>query len=130
MRLLLDTHVWLWSIAEPHRLGKSVARELEDSGNELWLSPISIWEILMLSEKRRIALGVEVDAWVAKALRALPLKEAPVTHEVARELGRLQLAHRDPADHFLVATAKVFDLTLATSDELLLKTKEVEVLRS
>ena len=130
MRLLLDTHVWLWSIAEPQRLSKQVAHELENPAGELWLSPISIWEILMLSRKRRIALAVEVDTWISQAIRSLPLKEAPVTHEVARELGRLRLTHRDPADHFLVATAKVFDLTLATADELLLKTDEIDVLRA
>ena len=49
-------------------------------------------------------------------------------YEVARETGRLRLAHRDPADRFLLATAKVFELTLVTADEHLLKARDVSVL--
>ncbi|HEX4486966.1 MAG TPA: type II toxin-antitoxin system VapC family toxin [Terriglobales bacterium] len=128
MRILLDTHIWLWSVGEPQRLRSRAASEMEDPRNELWLSPISIWEIQMLSAKRRISLGMDVDTWITRALRSWPLREATVTHEVAQELGKLQLGHRDLADHFLVATAKVFDLILATRDELLLDTKEIEVL--
>lgn len=51
MKLLLDTHIWLWSLLEPERLGPEVRRAFEGSGNELWLSPISIWETLMLVER-------------------------------------------------------------------------------
>ena len=48
MKLLLDTHIWLWSVLEPHRLSRRVAKALQDSSNELWLSPISIWELIVL----------------------------------------------------------------------------------
>jgi len=58
----------------------------------------------------------------------LACKEASITHEVARAVGRLQLPHRDPADHFLVATAQVFELTLVTGDERLLKVRDVALL--
>jgi len=44
LKLLLDTHIWLWSLGEPLRLGRRVRRELLDQNNELWLSPISAWE--------------------------------------------------------------------------------------
>jgi PIN domain nuclease of toxin-antitoxin system len=113
---------------EPHRLGNRVAREIEDPESELWLSPISIWEVVNLARKKRVELFQEVDDWVAKALRIWPLKEAAVTNQVARELARLQLSHRDPADLFLLATAKVFGLTLVTADEVLLKNGEIDVL--
>lgn len=49
MKLLLDTHILLWSLLEPDRLHPRVAWELERAGNQLWLSPISTWEILILS---------------------------------------------------------------------------------
>ena len=59
MKLLLDTHIWLWSLLEPERLGSQVRLALEKNGNELWLSPISVWEALMLVERGRLV--VEAD---------------------------------------------------------------------
>jgi PIN domain nuclease of toxin-antitoxin system len=56
------------------------------------------------------------------------MREAQITYQVAQETARVQLPHRDPADRFLVATARVFDLTLATADEQLLKARQVPVL--
>lgn len=82
----------------------------------------------MLHQKRRILPEEKIESWIAHAMRARPLKEAPVTFEVAREAGRVELPHRDPADRFLVATARVFDLTLVTSDETLIKAELVPVL--
>ncbi len=128
MKLLLDTHIWLWSLAERNRLSQRVIHKLGDPGNELWLSPISIWELVVLAQKGRVKLDQEVDAWIANKLSAVPLREAPVTYEVARETGRLRLRHRDPADRFLLATAKVFELTLVTADERLLKARDVSVM--
>lgn len=128
MKLLLDTHIWLWSVLEPTRLSRRVAKEIQDSANELWLSPISVWELVVLWQKGRMVASEDIEAWVPKALRALPLQEAPVTYEVARETARLRLPHRDPADRFLLATAKVFELTLVTADEHLLKSRDVSLL--
>jgi PIN domain nuclease of toxin-antitoxin system len=128
MKLLLDTHIWLWSVLEPTRLSRRVAKELQESANELWLSPISVWELVVLWQKGRVVPSEDIEAWVPKALRALPLQEAPVTYEVARETARLRLPRRDPADRFLLATAKVFELTLVTADEHLLKSRDVSLL--
>jgi PIN domain nuclease of toxin-antitoxin system len=128
MNLLLDTHIWLWSVLDPKRLSQRVAQEIQESANELWLSPISIWELVVLWQKGRMLPDEGIQAWIPQALRALPLREAPVTYEVARETGRLQLSHGDPADRFLLATAKVFELTLVTGDERLLKVRDVSVL--
>jgi PIN domain nuclease of toxin-antitoxin system len=128
VKLLLDTHIWLWSVLEPERLSRRIAKEIQDSSNALWLSPISIWELIVLWQKGRVVPDEDIESWLPNALRALPLHEAPVTHEVARETGRLRLPQRDPADRFLLATAKVFELTLVTADEHLLKARDVSVL--
>ncbi len=128
MKLLLDTHIWLWSVLEPERLSRRVSKEIQDMSNELWLSPISVWELIVLWQKGRMVPSEDIETWVPNALQSLPLQEAPVTYEVAREIGRLQLANRDPADRFLLATAKVFELTLVTADEHLLKSHDVSVL--
>ena len=128
MRLLLDTHIWLWSLLDPAKLVRRVAKELQNSDNELWLSPISIWETLILCRKGRLVLDQEPSAWIDKAMRAAPLTEAPLTTQVALETASVRLAHRDPADCFLVATARVFDLTLVTADELLIRGRQVRTL--
>ena len=115
-------------MGEPERLGRCVASELRSLENELWLSPVSIWELVILKQKGRITLEGDLETLIPRAVRTLPLKEAPVTFEVAREVGRVKLPHRDPADHLLVATARVFDLTLVTADENLLRARVVPVL--
>ncbi len=130
MKLLLDTHIWIWSVSEPAKLGPRVAKVLQDQDNELWLSPISVWELIILVEKRRLALEMAPEEWLSQAIRTLSTREAPLTAEVALATRQLRLSHRDPADMFLAATAKVFDLTLVTSDAHLLATKGISVLRA
>lgn len=116
MNLLLDTHVWVWSHAEPERLAKRVSAALREPSNELWLSPISVWEFLVLVEKGRVILQVDAASWLDEALARAPLKEAALTHEIARQSRLVTLPHQDPADRFLAATAKVLGLTLVTAD--------------
>ena len=118
MRLLLDTHIWLWSLAEPKRLSRRVQNELRDGNNELWLSPVSTWEALLLHVKGRIRLHGSLREWVANA--TMHLREAPLTHEIIVAAQELPLPHQDPADRFLAATAETLGLTLVTADDRLL----------
>jgi PIN domain nuclease of toxin-antitoxin system len=126
LRLLLDTHIWLWSLNDPSRLGKHVLHELRNETNELWLSPISTWEALTWNAKGRIQLPDDLRGWVWRA--TAPLREAPLTHEIALAAQHLPLSHNDPADRFLAATAKVLRLTLVTSDAILLGLGEISTL--
>ncbi len=126
MRLLLDTHIWLWSLREPRRLGRRVRHELTNRNNELWLSPVSTWEALLLNAKGRIRLWGDLGAWLARA--TAHLREAPLTHEVVLVAHQLPLPHPDPADRFLAATAQVLDLTLVTADQRLLGLGEIRTL--
>ena len=103
LKLLLDTHIWLWSLQDPKRLGKRVQQELRNPANELWLSPISTWEALTLNATGRIRLRGNLAEWMATA----PLREAPLTHEIALAARQLPLPHQDPADRFLATTAQV-----------------------
>jgi len=125
LKLLLDTHIWLWLVGDPDRLGRRTMQELKSVDNELWLSPISTWEILTLHQKGRIKLHGDITEWVANAVSATKL--APLTHEVALA-GRQFLFDLDPADRFLSATALVFDLTLVTADERLLSLANIKTL--
>lgn len=130
MKLLLDTHIWLWSRLSPAKLSRRVARALENAENELWLSPISIWELLILVEKRRVILNLTAEEWIATAMDRVPMREAPLTNEVALESGRVSLPGRDPADRFLAATARVFNLTLVTADAGLMAAEGLSILRN
>jgi len=105
---------------------KRVRRALQNPANEVWLSPISIWELTLLVEKGRVILDSPINGWVVKA--ALPLKEAPLTSEVVLEAAQFSLPHGDPADRFLVATARSLGLILVTADRRLLDSKSVSVL--
>lgn len=117
MKFLLDTHIWLWGMLEPNRIGPKTLLELRNSVNEIWLSPISIWEALLLNAKGKIHLSLDLVEWLAESTAGT--REAPLTHEIALVAQQLPL-HGDPADRFLAATAKVLDLTLVTADERLL----------
>ncbi len=92
--------------------------ELKDKNNELWLSPVSILEVLLLQAKGRIRLRGNAREWVTNA--ATHFREAPLTHEIVASAHGLPLSHQDPADRFLVATAAVLGLTLVTADHRLL----------
>ena len=118
MKLLLDTHIWLWALHDPSRLSQRVRDGLRDPANELWLSPVSTWEALLLNAKGRIRLPANLSDWLTAATATL--REAPLTHEIVLIAHRLPMPQRDPADRFLAATAQLLDLTLVTADHNLL----------
>ena len=128
MKLLLDTHIILWSISDPDRLPRKVVHELEDPENKLWFSPISVWEILLLTEKKRIVFQGDSIKAVRNIFLRIPFREAPVNREVAIQSRLVDLPHQDPADRFLAATALVYGLTLVTADKRIIEAEAVPVL--
>lgn len=126
LKLLLDTHIWLWGEMEPARLGPRLQQELINAENELWLSPISIWEAFVLKRKGRISISGDLSDWVSDATNNL--REAPLTREIVLASEQLALGSQDPADRFLAATAYVLDLTLLTADRNLLGLGEISTL--
>lgn len=130
MKYLLDTHVWLWSLLESTRMRRETVDLLRSSQRHSYLSPVSVWETLLLFERGRLEPIVEFSQFLDEALDSSKLLEAPLTFEIARESRRLRLEHQDPADRFIVATAKVKGLTLITADAHLLASTEIETLRA
>ena len=128
MKLLLDTHIWVWSVLDPGRLSARVARQLLNPENEIWLSAVSVWELRLLHDKGRLKLMPDAVSWINDNLTRLNIREAPLTFEVALAISSLNLPHNDPADGFIAATAKVFGLTLVTADEQLARLKDIAVL--
>jgi PIN domain nuclease of toxin-antitoxin system len=126
LRLLLDTHIWIWSLQGSDRLGKRTAQEIRDPQNERWLSPVSTWEALTLNAKGKLRLPEDLAAWMASATG--DFLEAPLTHEIALAARRLPWIHTDPADRFLAATAQLLRLTLVTADAALLGLGDISTL--
>lgn len=117
--LLLDTHIWFWYLIGSARLPVSLRRMIDEAPSETWLSPISVWELGMLEARGRLRLAGGFRSWADEAQRRFPLEEASINREVAIMSHEVELPHRDPADHFLAATALVYSLTLLTVDERL-----------
>jgi PIN domain nuclease of toxin-antitoxin system len=120
MKLLLDTHIWIWALHSPEKLGRRVRRELQRAGNELYLSPVSIWEAHHLVRRKRLRIRQDFAQWLDDVMARVPLREAPFTFAVAADASRIELPQSDLGDIFLAATAQVFDLTLVTTDSQLL----------
>ena len=127
MKLLIDTHIWLWMINKPKRLGRRTAKLLANSRNEIFLSPISIWEVILLGRRGHFSKLRDPYPWLGKAMAEFKLIEAPLTDEIALEMGRFELGHDDPADRMLVATARVMGCPLVTDDEKIIESGCVEV---
>ncbi len=118
--LLLDTHVWVWYIeAAADRLSRAVLARLRSHGQagRLYVSPLSGWEVGMLVVKRRLALSLDVRAWVTRALEAPGVRTADLTPHIAVDAALLDGAPpRDPADRLLIATARALGAALVTRD--------------
>jgi PIN domain nuclease of toxin-antitoxin system len=125
LKLLLDTHIWLWLFEAPERLGRTAAEALRSEENELWLSPISTWEALTLGYKGRIRVSGDLGNWIARMTAGT--REAPLTHEIMLAARSLPL-HQEPADRILAATAQVLDLILVSADERLLGLGHIKTL--
>jgi len=128
MKLLLDTHIWLWALTDLSQLSPAVRREVGRPENEVWLSPVSSWEALLLHSKGRLGLRIttSVRDWLVEATSYF--REAPLTHEIVLRSQELALPQQDPADRFLAATASALGLTLVTQDRELLKVPGISTL--
>ena len=121
MKLLLDTHVWIWWHMAPGNLSRK-ARDLIGGGGEdgLLLSAISLWEFCKLLEKKRLGISCDPEAWMAEALAMPALHVAPLTPTVAYRSTVLPPPfHDDPADQIIVATAREENATILTKDQLI-----------
>lgn len=115
MRLLLDTHVFLWLLAEPERLGHQL-RTIEDPANELLLSAASSWEIAVKVRLGRLDLPLSPARYIPDRMRAIGAEPLAVEHAHALAVSDLPMLHRDPFDRILVAQARHLRLRIVTAD--------------
>ncbi len=115
--VLLDTHVFLWTMSSPANLSRRAAAVIEQAPH-LFISAITGWEIMMLARKGRIDLGSDPSAWIRDAVASLELIILPLSLEIALTSESLVGYPRpDPADRFIIATALRHDLPLVTADQ-------------
>ncbi|HYN83061.1 MAG TPA: type II toxin-antitoxin system VapC family toxin [Gemmatimonadaceae bacterium] len=116
MRLLLDTHVWLWMIAEPERFDVDTAAVLENSANELLLSAASSWEIAIKHSLGKLTLPAPAAKYVPQQIAKTGVTPLLIEHSHALRVAELPSHHRDPFDRLLVAQAELEGVTLMTAD--------------
>jgi PIN domain nuclease of toxin-antitoxin system len=116
MRILLDTHVWLWLLLEPQRLSVPAVGLLEDNSNELLLSAASAWEIAIKHAAGKLKLPVAPEMYVPDRMQRTNVLPLWITHLHATRVGGLPPIHRDPFDRLLIAQAQFEDLPVMTAD--------------
>jgi len=121
MRLLLDTHIMLWIMADAPSLSVPVRQRISRA-QEVYVSPVSVWEVSI-----KAALGkLKIDQdRLMENLPAAGFRSLPVTWEHADAVRRLPAIHRDPFDRLLVAQALSEPLRLLTADRLLAQYSEL-----
>jgi len=113
---LLDTAIFLWSLANPEKLNKKAVVLLEDTQQTLFLSPVSSWEISMKWASGKLRLPEAPSAYVTKRLSSHAIRSLPITHLHALAAGELPRHHLDPFDRMLIAQAQSENMVLLTSD--------------
>ena len=115
MKLLLDTHIFLWLQTDPDRLGEHLPI-VEDVRTELLLSAVSSWEIAIKYQLGKLPLPEAPERYVPNRMRAVGAQALAIEHPHALAVATLPPLHRDPFDRLLVAQATLLGLTIATAD--------------
>ena len=123
MKLLLDTSIVLWSVAEKYKLNSRAAELLSSKASELYLSSASVWEIAIKYALGALRLHAAPEAFIPEVVGLLGMQSLDITSVHAIEAGRLPKYHRDPFDRMLIAQAQTEGLVLLTADRVFEKYK-------
>ncbi len=124
--IVLDTHVFVWWVANPEKLSRPARRLVQKDETRL-ISDISLWEIATLVDLGRLGFDRDVEAWLEQALDETGVGVEPVGAEIAVRSTRIAANfHGDPVDRLIAATAIVREATLVTADRHLLNCPAVK----
>ena len=115
--IVLDTHAWLWWVAAPRKVSRAAANAIERA-DRVGVSTASVFELVELVERQRVALNAPVRTWVRNALGGARVESLPVSSEIAVDAAQLRFVG-DPFDRIIYATALAEDALLVTRDERL-----------
>ena len=126
--LLMDTHVWFWTLTEPEKLSKTALKFIQRTKpDNRAIASISVWEFAMMAARGRIELKTTAQEWLDYAIHKTGLRILELTPKVAVESCELPGDfHRDPADRIIVATARINGATLVTKDQRILGYRHVK----
>lgn len=119
MRLLLDTHAFLWAVMDPRLLSAKIRRLLEDPTTGTIVSAASAWEIATKFRLGKLPGAAVIVADYAAAIRGMQAQPLAIRDNHALRAGSLRQAHRDPFDRLLVAQAEIEELPLVSKDRAL-----------
>jgi PIN domain nuclease of toxin-antitoxin system len=116
--IVLDTHAWIWLLAEPARIGHAAREVIDDeTGSGARILPvISVWELFMLVKKGRLELAVDPAQFVSVTEHDRRFRIHPLSPEIARRSVELPEIHADPADRMIIATALELGCPVITRD--------------
>ena len=117
LKLLLDTHCWLWYLLSPDKLSPSTRDLLQESDLEVYLSVASAWEIVIKYDLGKLKLPLKPPEYVPNRLAAAGHSSLTITQNHVLEVANLPLHHRDPFDRVLIAQARVEGVKLVTADK-------------
>jgi len=120
VKILIDTHCWLWWQAFPDRLNADSQQLIANTANTILLSAVSAWEIAIKVGLGRLVLPEPLAAYVPSRLVSQGMLALPIEHTHALHVATLPPLHRDPFDRLLVAQAQVEHLPILTADQQLL----------
>ena len=121
MKLLLDTHVFLWLNQQPEKLTDKILNLCGDSNNALYLSHVSPWEIQIKNQLGKLDLNVPLSVMIETQQQENGLKLLPITLPHIYALAELENHHQDPFDRLLIAQAMVESMMLLTVDSKIAK---------
>lgn len=125
---VLDTHAWLWWLLRDERLGESSIEQLDafPAADRPFIADISLWEVAMLVERRRLALSEPLRDWLETASHPRTVRVVPISAAIAAGTTALARVLRDPADRIIVATSRVLERPLLTHDRTIVKSRLVK----
>lgn len=127
MRVLVDTHCWLWALARPEALNPEAAALLGDGETEVVFSAASVWEIAIKSALGKLRVTLTNGDSLFDVIDRQPLTRLPILHSHARQVASLPHHHGDPFDRLLIAQAQIENIPLMTADDQFLR-YETEVI--
>lgn len=118
MKLILDTHIFLWWDSEPGKLSKTALDAIEDKSNSLFVSIISIWEIQIKKDIGKLTLRLSLEEMLKEQEKTNQIRVLGLETKHIFALEELAQHHKDPFDRAIIAQAKVEDLTVISNDSV------------
>ena len=117
MKLLLDTHIFLWFISGDARLQESLKQAICNLDNEVYLSVVSMWEAIIKHGLGKLPLPESPEIYLPRQRRLHLIESLPLDEASVAQLSKLPTLHRDPFDRMLVCQAMQHNLTIVTVDD-------------